>query len=138
MRSETVIGKSENARPRARRRLPFFREHWNETYGWHAAAYIAAPLARGVAFAAIAEAVSDGDLITTWDARLNSWLGENSSPALTRAFELYTHIGSALWLTCLAIAAVAALAWRGVRADAVLVALATSGALIINPLFKEF
>ncbi|MGZ8694249.1 MAG: phosphatase PAP2 family protein [Gaiellaceae bacterium] len=102
------------------------------------AAYIAAIVACGVAFAAIAEAVTDGDAITTWDARLNRWVGENSSPALTRAFELYTHVGSGVWLTCLTAAAVAFLAWRGARADAVLVALALAGVLVVNPLFKEY
>ena len=44
MRSETVIGRHDNARPRARRRFPFFREHWNEKYGWSVAAILAAIL----------------------------------------------------------------------------------------------
>jgi undecaprenyl-diphosphatase len=138
MRPGTALAERRRTRPRARGRGPFFREQWNETYGWPVAAYIAAVVACSIAFAAIAKAVTDGDVITTWDVRLNRWVDEHSSPALTRAFELYTHVGSGLWLTGVAAIAVALLAWRGARADALLVALATAGALILNPLFKEY
>jgi undecaprenyl-diphosphatase len=139
VRPDTTLAERKRAlRPRARRRLPFFRPHWNETYGWYVAAYLAAIIACAVAFAAIADAVTDGDVVTTWDTRLNRWIHDHSSPALTRAFELSTHVGSGVWLTCLAAAAVAILVWRGARADAILVALALAGVLLLNPLFKEF
>ncbi len=137
MRSETVIGRRENAGPRARRRPPFFRDHWNETYGWSVAAILAAVLGCVIAFGAIADAVTDGDVLTTWDARLNRWFNENSSPPLTRAVELFTHVGSGLWLIPLATVAVGILASRRAWADALLVAMTTAGALVINPIFKE-
>ena len=138
MRSERVIGQSHDARPRVRRRPPFFREQWNETYGWSVAAILAALLGCVIAFGAIADAVTDGDVITTWDARLNRWFNENASQPLTRAVELFTHLGSGLWLIPLAAVAVVLLASRRAWADALLVAMATAGALVLNPLFKEF
>jgi undecaprenyl-diphosphatase len=138
MRSDTVIGQPENTRPRARRRPPFFREQWNETYGWSIAAILAVLLGCVIAFVAIADAVTDGDVITTWDARLNRWFNENSSPPLTRAVEIFTHVGSGLWLIPLAAVAVGILASRRAWDDALLVAMATAGALVINPVFKEF
>ncbi len=138
MRSERVIGQSHDARPRVRRRPPFFRKQWNETYGWSVAAILAALLGCVIAFGAIADAVTDGDVITTWDARLNRWFNENASQPLTRAVELFTHLGSGLWLIPLAAVAVVLLASRRAWADALLVAMATAGALVLNPLFKEF
>jgi undecaprenyl-diphosphatase len=138
MQTQTVIEQRESKRPRARRRPPFFRTHWNETYGWHVAAYIGLLLAAAVAFGAIAESVSSGDVITTWDARLNRWFNEHSTQPLTRGVELFTHVGSGVWLIGVAVVAVALLSLRHAWADAALVALATAGALIINPLFKEF
>ena len=137
MQPQTAIRRHWHA-PRTRRRPPFFRQHWNETYGWLVAAIIATLVGCTIAFGAIAEAVTDGDVITTWDARLNQWLHDNSSQPLTRAFELYTHVGSGVWLVALAAAAVAFLGSRRCWADALLVALATTGALVINPLFKHY
>ena len=138
MHSETGIGRRENAGPGTRRRLPFFRHRWNETYGWHVAAIIGLILGCAIAFVAIADSVTDGDVITTWDARLNRWFNDNATQPLTRGVELFTHLGSALWLIALAAVAIGLLAARNHRADALLVAMATVGALIINPLFKEF
>ena len=132
------MGRREHARPRTRRRLPFFRKHWNETYGWQVAAIIGAILACVIAFVAIAESVTEGDVITTWDARLNRWFNENATQPLTRGVELFTHLGSVAWLIPLAAVAVGILGARHAWADALLVAMATAGALIINPLFKEF
>ena len=138
MRSETVISRRQDPRPPARRRLPFFRVRWNERYGWSVVAILGAILGCGIAFAALADAVTDGDLITTWDVRLNRWFNENSSPALTRAVEIFTHVGSGVWLTALATVAVVLLVRRRGWADALLVAMATAGALVINPIFKQF
>src|SRR5512141_1673183 len=112
MRSETVIGRRDNAPLRVRRRPPFFRERWNETYGWSVAVILAAVLGCAIAFGALADAVTDGDVLTIWDARLNRWFNENASPPLTRAVELFTHAGSGLWLVALAAVAVAILGWR--------------------------
>jgi membrane-associated phospholipid phosphatase len=134
---QTAVAQREEPRPR-RRRPPFFRTHWNETYGWHVAAIIGAVIGCAVAFAAIAEAVSAGDVITTWDARLNRWFHVHATQPLTRGVELFTHLGSGVWLISLAAVAVGILGARRAWADALLVALATAGALIINPLFKEF
>jgi undecaprenyl-diphosphatase len=135
---QTAIGRGEDTRPRARRRPPFFRTHWNETYGWHVAAIIGVLLACLLAFGAVAESVTEGDVITTWDARVNRWFHEHATQPLTGAVELFTHVGSGLWLVPLAAVAAGILAARRAWADALLVAMATAGALIINPLFKEF
>src|SRR5512132_3272737 len=137
MRSETVIGRQQHG-PRAWRRLPFFRIRWNETYGWQVAVIITALVGCTIAFWAIAESVTEGDVITTWDARLTQWFNDNSLPSLTRATEIYTHAGSGLWLVAVAAVAVAFLWSRHGWADALLVTLAAAGALVVNPLFKEF
>jgi membrane-associated phospholipid phosphatase len=134
---QTAIGDHKDTQ-RPRRRFPFFRAHWNETYGWQVAAIIGAILACGFAFFAIAESVTEGDVLTRWDARLNRWFNAHSDQPLTRAVELFTHLGSGVWLVPLAAVAIVLLWRRGARADAALVAAATAGALIVNPLFKQF
>jgi undecaprenyl-diphosphatase len=118
------------------RRAPFFRTAWNETYGWHVAAYLAVLSASLFAFASLAQAITDEEAITRWDVRLNRWLHEHSSPALTRVFELLTTTGGFAFLLLVAAAAVAFLASRRAFAEAILVALAFVGGQALNGVMK--
>lgn len=119
------------------RRAPFFRTSWNETYGWHVAAYLAVLSASVLAFASIAQAITDKEAITRWDVRLNRWLHDHSSPAFTRFFELLTTTGGVVFLLVITCAAVAVLARRRAFAEAILVALAYAGGQVVNIAVKD-
>jgi membrane-associated phospholipid phosphatase len=118
------------------RRAPFFRTTWNETYGWHVAAYLAVLSASVFAFAGLAQAVADDEAIAHWDVRLNRWLHEHSSPALTRFFELLTTTGGFLFLLLIALGAGAFLLSRRAYAESALVTLAFVGGQILNGAMK--
>ena len=118
------------------RRAPFFRTSWNETYGWHVAAYLAVLSASVFVFASLAQAITDEEAITRWDVRLNRWLHDHSSPALTHFFELFTATGGFVFLSLVSAAAVALLASRRALAEAILVALAFAGGQVINITMK--
>ena len=118
------------------RRAPFFRTSWNETYGWHVAAYLAVLSASVFVFATLAQAITDEEAITRWDVRLNRWLHDHSSPALTRSFELLTTTGGFAFLLVVAAVAAALLASRRVFAEAILVALAFVGGQVVNIAMK--
>src|SRR4051812_19416596 len=109
MPSHGALAEQQTRRLRLLRRAPFFRDNWNETYGWHVAAYLAALIGCVVGFVAIAQAITDGELITDWDRRLNHWINVHSSAGLDRAFELYTHVGSFAGLLPVAVVAIALL-----------------------------
>jgi membrane-associated phospholipid phosphatase len=117
-------------------RAPFFRASWNETYGWHVAAYLAVLSASVFVFASLAQAITDEEAITRWDVRLNRWLHEQSSPALTRFFELLTTTGGFVFLLVVAAAAATLLASRRAFAEALLVTLAFVGGQVVNLAMK--
>jgi membrane-associated phospholipid phosphatase len=118
------------------RRAPFFRISWNETYGWHVAAYLAILSASVFAFAGLAQAVADDEAIARWDVQLNRWLHHHSSPALTRFFELLTTAGGFLFLLLVAMGAAALLLSRRALAEASLVAVAFVGGQLLNGTMK--
>jgi membrane-associated phospholipid phosphatase len=126
----------QNRVARALRRAPFFRTSWNETYGWHVAAYLAVLSASVFAFAGLAQAVADDEAIAHWDVRLNRWVHHHSSPALTRFFELFTTAGGFVFLLLVAVGAAALLLRRRAIAEAALVTLAFVGGQVLNGTMK--
>ena len=126
----------DNVARRALRRAPFFRTSWNETYGWHVAAYLAVLSASVFAFASLAESVTDDEVIARWDVQLNRWLHEHSSTALTRFFEVLTTAGGLTFLLVVAGVTSIVLARRHAYSEAVLVLAAFAGGQLINGAMK--
>jgi membrane-associated phospholipid phosphatase len=114
------------------RRAPFFRDTWNETYGWHVAVYLGVLSLSTLAFAVLGEDVAENEALTRWDTRLNRWLHVHSSPALTRAFELLTTTGGFVFLLLVTLGAAVLLLGRRAFAEALLLALAFAGAELIT------
>lgn len=80
------------------------------------------------AFGVLVEDVVTGDPIVRLDARLANWLHEQARPSLTEFFEVVTVLGNAVVVIGLALVSVIVLARRGRRRDALLVAVAVTGA----------
>ena len=135
LRTAPPAGRDSAAR-RALRRAPFFRTAWNETYGWHVAAYLAVLSGSLFAFASLAESVTDDEVIARWDVQLNRWLHEHSSPVLTRFFDVLTTAGGAAFLLVVAGAAAFVLAKRHAYAEAALVLGAYAGGQLVNGVMK--
>ena len=138
MRSETVIGQARNARPRARRRPPFFRDAVERDVRL---VDRRDPRRRPRMRDRLRGHRRRGDR-----RRRHHDVGRAPQPLVQRELVAGADPGCRGLHACrqrpvadpLAAVAVGILAWRRAWADALLVAMATAGALVINPLFKEF
>jgi membrane-associated phospholipid phosphatase len=118
------------------RRLPFFHARWNEQYGWHAGAALAALSGSLFVFTWLAERLVDDGTSFRWDARFNHWLDDEAWGPLVYLFRVVTIPGSTVFLVATALAAGVVLWARGDRADAALVGLAFAGGAVANFAFK--
>jgi len=88
------------------------------------------------AFGVLVEDVVTGDPIVRLDTRLANWLHQHAQPALTEFFEAVTVLGNAVVVVTLALVSVVVLARRGRRGDALLVAVAVTGAEVLTLAMK--
>jgi membrane-associated phospholipid phosphatase len=114
------------------RRLPFFHARWNEHYGWHAAAALAALSGSLLVFTWLAESLVDDGTSFRWEARFNHWLDAEAWGPLVYFFRVVTVPGNTVFLVAAALAAAVLLWARGDRMDAALVGLAFAGSAVVN------
>jgi len=80
--------------------------------GAHLAAGILVFATMTVILVEISEGVLSHELLTVADAQLSSWLHAHGSPCVTSAMRVATSFGSALTVTCIAVALALYLLWR--------------------------
>jgi membrane-associated phospholipid phosphatase len=114
------------------RRLPFFHARWNEHYGWHAAAALAALSGSLFVLTWLAERLVDDGTSFRWDARLNHWLDHEAWAPLVYFFRVVTIPGNTVLLVAAALGAAVLLWARGDRADAAFVGLAFAGSALVT------
>jgi membrane-associated phospholipid phosphatase len=114
------------------RRLPFFHARWNEQYGWHAAAALAALSASLFVFTWLSERLVEDGTSFRWDARFNHWLNHEAWDPLVYFFRVVTIPGSSVFLVTAALGSAVLFRARGDRVDAALVALAFTGSAVVN------
>jgi membrane-associated phospholipid phosphatase len=114
------------------RRLPFFHARWNEQYGWHAAAALAALSGSLFVLTWLAERLVDDGTSFRWEARFNEWLDNEAWGPLVYFFRLVTIPGNTIFLVAAALAAAVLLWARGDRVDAALVGLAFAGIALVT------
>jgi membrane-associated phospholipid phosphatase len=114
------------------RRLPFFHARWNEQYGWHAAAALAALSGSLFVLTWLAERLVDDGTSFRWEARFNHWLDHEAWGPLVYFFRVVTIPGNTVFLVAAALAAAVLLWARGDRVDAALVGLAFAGCAVVT------
>jgi undecaprenyl-diphosphatase len=92
--------------------------------------------ALGLAFAAILDAVREGDDIAAFDPRIHRWVVDHRTANLDHFFRGVTWAGSMTVLLPLVLGTIALLVWRRHPALALAVAIATGGSLLTVGIMK--